>query len=202
MLSLVVQACAPIIVKPPPEIKPRVGKMSIDRPIDYETVEAWTDEIQELDRKNDIIIININSGGGSVDAGYNFIDAMQKTKAIKVCVADRIAMSMAFVILQACDQKVMTRRGILMIHRPYIPGQAVLSRDESEVLKALVKAMTDEMARTMKVSGKYIREKISEGDWYINWEEALDVGAVDRVIWTQKELDAKPILGASDLAVQ
>ena len=181
--------------------KPKIGVMSLDGAIESETVDDWNRELEGLSNQNDIVIIKINSMGGEVEAGFKFIQKMETTPAIKVCVVDRYAMSMAFVILEACDHKIMTRRSMLMFHKPYIPGQTELSRDQKEFLRVLIINLVIETSRTMKVSGPYIREKINQGDWFMDWQEALDIGAVDRIVWRVQEVLDNPILGDSDWAV-
>ncbi len=65
------------------------------------------------------ILLLISSGGGSVDFGLAFIRAIKKAQAKGKKVYGHVygqAMSMAFLVLQCCDVRIMGSGDILMMH--------------------------------------------------------------------------------------
>jgi ATP-dependent protease ClpP protease subunit len=80
-------------------------------------VSKWLVELQQI--KSDTIYIYISSQGGSVLDGIKIIEeiyTMRDNCKDVICVAD-VAMSMAFVILQACPTRYAMYSSILMQHQ-------------------------------------------------------------------------------------
>src|SRR6266404_5019680 len=69
------------------------------------------------------VVLELNTDGGNVNAGYEFARAIESSKAPVACVVDGSARSMGFFILQACRVRLATPRSILMVHEPlYVNG--------------------------------------------------------------------------------
>ena len=65
------------------------------------------------------VVLLINSPGGDVYPGLQFIDAMEavKTRGVKItCVVSNMAASMAFQILSKCDSRYSLANSLLLWH--------------------------------------------------------------------------------------
>ncbi len=146
--------------------------------------------------KAPVVILEINSPGGQVYPGFELIRQIEKMKGTKVvCVADIQAESMAFVILQSCGLRIMTKRTALMIHEPYIAGSLegpltqTKMRNTIEDSKATSRAFNEYVAHQMKLTYAKYTEHVRGGrDWYMNHDEAIKQGAVDEVVDTVNEV--------------
>ena len=134
------------------------------------------------------VMFRINSYGGNVAAGLDFIQAIEEfqKKGVKViCVVDTKAMSMGFAILQAvCNERLMTKRSVLLAHKAstQIKGNDVDVEEDLEFLRALDRSMAEVCAARLKISVEEYRAKISTKDWTMAWQEAKKIGAVDGIV--------------------
>lgn len=132
----------------------------------------------------------IDSPGGSVSAGLRFVDSMRLAQARGVvisCIVPRgaLAASMGAYVLQFCDLRTMARGSALLFHSVSIgsvPGGTV---DEIEKFAREMRELNHRLA--IFASGRLNItlaefERRIQGDWWLNWEEALEVGAVDGVL--------------------
>ena len=144
--------------------------------------------ISALADKKDVegFILEINSGGGSVNAGFALSKAIENSSVPVHCFVDGEGMSMAYYILQSCSTRSMTKRSVLMIHGPSINGGGDGNSNDwmtiAELLRAMQNAMIEHCAARMKISPAVLKEKIEVRSWWINWDEALKVGAVDYIV--------------------
>lgn len=155
-----------------------INKSSVDKV--SEIIQAVNDAGAEA------IVLEISTLGGEVPSGYEFGRAIERSHAPVYCVVDGDAASMGFYVLQSCDVRLMTKRSVLMIHEPHIQGPEVgtanIYRNYEQLLHAATEAMLEHEAVKMKVSREVIRKHIENGqDWNILWEEALKIGAVDKI---------------------
>lgn len=91
--------------------------ISIRGTIDDELISNKIIEMNKLDDNN--IYIYLQTNGGSVMAGYKFIesiDYLKKNGKNISCIGD-ISISMGFVIFQHCDYRFITKSSILMQHQ-------------------------------------------------------------------------------------
>lgn len=136
------------------------------------------------------VLFRVNSFGGSVFAGLDLIQAVTDARArgLRVrCVVDTKAMSMGFVFLQtACDERMMTKRSTLLAHNGVLNGLPIGSAREldeaREMLHALDDAMSAVCAARLHLSLPEYRAKLRRHAWVMAYEEALAVGAVDRIV--------------------
>lgn len=155
--------------------------------VTQDSVDSLIDNLHQLDKSSKVkeIWLKIDSPGGSVPDGNRLIDSMEQLHKKIVCVADHQAMSMGFFILQECPVRYMTKRTILMIHEPAInPGPEKTSSLENDVefMKALTTSLLQTSSQKMKVSVPFLRRKIKNHDWYMDWKEAVKVKAVDKIV--------------------
>lgn len=95
-------------------------------------------ELLDMSKSSDKLTLLINSPGGSVLAGLQFIDTMELLKSRGVtlrCVVPNLAASMAFIILAHCDERYTLPSAILLFH-PAKVGCFMCSMSAEELLYA------------------------------------------------------------------
>lgn len=134
------------------------------------------------------ITLWIDSPGGSVDSGFTFIDTMRaaQRRGVRItCVVDGMAASMAGVILEACDVRLMTRQSSLLFHTVsigYTPGGNQWDVERlAEKLKELNKLLSIFVVGRLNISLECYEAHVKDKDWWLGYAEALEVGAVDGV---------------------
>ncbi len=134
-----------------------------------------------------IVMLDINTPGGSVADGFELEKALESTSAEVFCVVDGDAYSMGFFILQSCQHRVMTKRSNLMAHEPLeaAPGGATLTISTLENitadLVASARALAEQgIARTTLTYEEYLA-KTRGKNWFMAWPEAQSIKAVDCV---------------------
>lgn len=144
--------------------------------------------IQYLEQANaegaKTIVMLLNTPGGSVLDGWRLARAMEDSPAPVVCVVDGWAASMGFYLLQSCDVRLMTKRSMLMAHEPSIRGGGGNEHDYREMavlLEKMNRALAEHAAARMQMTVAQFMARIQNTDWWMNWDEALAVGAVDGV---------------------
>lgn len=142
------------------------------------------DSIDSMASKPPFVVIEINSPGGEVDAGFAVAKSIERSPVPVVCVVDGQAASMMFYILQSCTVRAATPRSELMMHGVTLIG-AVKAGTVATLAKRIEvsnKAMIAQVATRMKLSKEEIAAKIAAGDWWMDAEEALEVGAIDTIV--------------------
>jgi len=141
----------------------------------------------EIKNKKDLEIdIVINSGGGSVHIGLEYIEEMKvlKEKGYHLNCYARNAYSMGFIILQYCDTRIGSSNSTYMHHLTQIGwGRPKRSEHNKQLFKALDffdKLVLDEIAKKMKVDPDKFFEKIKEDKWW-NAKDALKDGILDKI---------------------
>lgn len=173
-----------------PKINLENPTLALNGVVDAETAIPLLMAIEHFDNDPSIrgITLKINSPGGRVDVGWVLIDRIEKSRLPFTCVVDRDAASMAFMILQACDVRLMTKRSTLMAHQISLgfTKNTTLTLKELEELASLTRiedsAQVEHEVAKMKITAAEFRKRTEGKDWFMNWEEALKVGAVDGVV--------------------
>lgn len=162
-----------------------VPSMRFSEAMDAETAKGFVEWVESANREGaEALVVEISSPGGSVKDGFDMVRAIETSKAPVYCVVDDEAASMALYVLESCQVRLMTRRSVLMAHEPWIggefQGQEQKWQNVVDRLHATTEAMLEHLAAHFKVSKAYIAAKIKGGkEWWINWQEAVKVGAVD-----------------------
>jgi ATP-dependent protease ClpP protease subunit len=135
------------------------------------------------------IFFRINSFGGSVFDGMDFImhvEDAKRTSGVHVkCVSDVKSMSMGFAFLQSfCDERLMTKRSILLAHNSSSEARGTVEQIENQLRlsHAINESLATVCAARLKIPLADYKAKIAHGDWPMNWEEAIQVGAVDGTV--------------------
>jgi ATP-dependent protease ClpP protease subunit len=136
------------------------------------------------------IYLRINSNGGSVFGGLEFIQRLEDLKkdGIKIkCVVDLRAISMGFVILQAaCDERLATDRSLFLAHNGSISSASGTKEDLQEDVDVLdtlnhsmAKICAGRMGMPLEEYKKHLHDKKA---WIFGAEEALSVHAIDGIV--------------------
>jgi ATP-dependent protease ClpP protease subunit len=183
-----------------PDDKPKVSLVCKERPcvFGYRINGSITDDAAEkleafmsaaVAAEPDAIMLELDTPGGSLSAGHEMSRMIEHAPVTVACVVDGEAYSMGMYILQSCDVRVMTKRSSLMTHQVsfMVRAGARLTQKELDDLKVQMTISTrgyiEWVAHRMRVSVADVLARVNNGgQWFMNWEEALKVGAVDLVI--------------------
>ena len=133
----------------------------------------------------DDIYLYINSPGGSVTAGMAIYDTMNFIKCDVSTICVGMCASMAAFLLSSGTKgkRVCLKNGEVMIHQPLggVQGQATEIKIHAERIIKLKEKLNKILASN---TGKNIKdiERDTERDYYLDSEEALEYGLVDKVL--------------------
>ncbi len=141
--------------------------------------------------KVDMVMVEINTPGGSMDDGHEISRLIEMAPFQVVCVVDGKAASMGMYLLESCDTRVMTKRSMLMIHQVSLNvGRGARLTETSlanatATIQVATRAYVEWVAHRMKVSAPQVLQLIHDGrEWWLDWEAGIKAGAVDKVIAT------------------
>ena len=125
---------------------------------------------------------HINSGGGDVFDGLAIAEAIRSHRGTVTTVVDGIAASIASVIAQAGQQRVMAPGSMMMIHDAFAvaSGDAADMRQLAVVLDKVSDNLAQQYAARAGGSPSYWREKMRAETWYTA-DEAVAAGLADEV---------------------
>lgn len=134
---------------------------------------------------NEDIYLYINSPGGSVTAGMAIYDTMNfiKCDVSTICVGMCASMAAFLLSSGAKGKRVCLKNGEVMIHQPLggVQGQATEIKIHAERIIKLKEKLNKILASN---TGKDIKkiERDTERDYYLDSEEALEYGLVDKIL--------------------
>lgn len=134
----------------------------------------------------DKINIYINSHGGSVKDGFTIFTAILRCKTPTCGYVGGVAASIAGVILQACDWRVLYSFSHYMIHNPAFAGEDT-TVDEDPILQ-LIKTSLMDMLKTTKLSNSAL-DKLMNAETWMDPTEALKNGFIDEIIDINAEIE-------------
>lgn len=164
------------------------GHFMLIGPILESSVHDLIDEIEVWKRghRGEPITITINSQGGVVIDGFALIDYIQRLRReghhIKMVGLGLVA-SMAAVILQMGDERVITKHSWMLIHevRGVAEGSFSEMEDDIRFNKRLQEQALDILAQHSQWNRKDIQRKWKRRDCWLDAGEALAAGFVDEV---------------------
>jgi ATP-dependent Clp endopeptidase proteolytic subunit ClpP len=132
------------------------------------------------------IEIVFNSPGGSVIAGLALWDYIQSVKAqghFVTTAAIGYAASMAGILLQAGNKRVMGKEAWLMIHEASFGAGGKIGEVEDTVdwVKRVQERFLAIFAERSTLTKNQIRRRWTRKDWWLDSDEALRLGFVDEV---------------------
>lgn len=140
-----------------------------------------------------VIDLYINSYGGEVKEGTSIYNQLKRHPAQKVGYVDGMAYSVAFLILQACDKRIMNLGTTCLAHNMLmgVYGNATDLRKAADDLDAMM--VSNRQIFLTRSGGKITEEKlmeIMEQEKILTPEECLEYGFVDEV--SDKEVQQDP----------
>lgn len=158
----------------------------IEGEINDEKANLVVSELLYLDSiSNDDINIYINSPGGSITAGMAIYDTMNYIKSDCVTIGIGLCASMAAFLLSSGTRgkRYSLSNTEIMIHEPLggVNGQATEIKIVAERILKIKKKLNVILSRNTKKSLSKI-EKDVERDYYMDSDEALKYGIIDKII--------------------
>lgn len=135
----------------------------------------------------------IASPGGDIFEGMQLIQAMKAHTGKITCIAD-VAISMAFVIFQNCETRLMLEHGVLMQHEAAygLKGTAPHNLSFVMYLTNVLKKMDAAQAARIGMTYEQFKARTSV-DWWLDGDDAMKFGAADgfTLVACSKDLLAK-----------
>lgn len=158
----------------------------IEGEINDEKANLVVSELLYLDSiSNDDINIYINSPGGSITDGMAIYDTMNYIKSDCVTIGIGLCASMAAFLLSSGTRgkRCSLNNTEIMIHEPLggVNGQATEIKIVAERILKIKKKLNVILSRNTKKSLSKI-EKDVERDYYMDSDEALKYGIIDKII--------------------
>lgn len=152
--------------------------------------------IEQIERtKSDEVYLFIQSPGGSVIDGMALVNYIRSTEKKVVCIAD-VAISMAFVTLQSCDERLATTNSIAMQHHSSFGaknGESPNVKSFVDFLLKMEKTMNVQQAKRIGVSLESFEQKVDR-DWWSFGDDLVTNKIVDGLVTstcTKKLLDTE-----------
>jgi ATP-dependent Clp protease protease subunit len=132
------------------------------------------------------IEIVFNSPGGSVFAGWMLFDVIRGLSRAGhpvTTIAQGMAASMAGILLQAGDVRVIGAESYLMLHEVSTGAIGKVSeiQDTAKLAERLTRQACEVFARKSTLSAEELYERMSRRDLWLQAEEALELGLVDEI---------------------
>lgn len=133
------------------------------------------------------IRIYINSSGGRVDDGWTIFTSILRAKTHIIGYVGGCAASIAGVIFQACDERVMYPFSILMVHNPAMMGVDT-TVDEDPMLVTIKSSLQTMLQYGTKLSDDAISKLMNEETWMLA-KGAVDYGFADQIMVSEEEIE-------------
>lgn len=143
-------------------------------------------EWDRLDPKCAIEIVFVSNPGGSIIAGlalFDYICQLRRGGHHITTSTLGMAASMAGILLQAGDIRVMAKESWLLIHEATFGAMGKVGEveDTTDWVKRIMKRVLKIFADRSNLSVGQITKKWRRKDWWIDSDEALRLGLVDEV---------------------
>lgn len=138
-----------------------------------------------MDTQPGDIQIHLNSNGGMINVGFALFDAIKDTKNKVVIIGSGAIFSMASILMQAGDVRLLTPNSRMMIHT----GTSGVPEDHDtdrvitygEELRAGREHLIDILVERSKSPRRVIRRLMLRESWF-SPTEAVDLGLVDGIL--------------------
>jgi ATP-dependent Clp protease protease subunit len=161
---------------------------TFDTEVDDRSVKYAMSKLSEWARRDPgcAIELRFNSPGGDVIAGmalFDFLQSLRRQGHTIITVAYGMAASIAGILLQAGDIRVMGQESYLLIHqvRSGIRGSFGEIEDEVAFLSKMQDRILDIFAARSTMTREEIKKQWERRDWWLDSAEALAAGFVDEV---------------------
>lgn len=170
----------------------RIRHLWINDTIISPATEKWIEALQHWERRDpgQPVTIDIHSPGGSVTDGLAIFDQLQRMRRLGHHITIRgsgMVASMAAVLLQAGDERIMDARAKMMLHEgaTTIGRDTTLTRAEQDDMRQfqdmLMADLLDILAERSTLSKRQIQTRWKRKDWWLTAQDAVRLGFADRV---------------------
>lgn len=130
----------------------------------------------------DTIELHINSNGGSVKEGVAIYSQLKQAACKKVGYVDGVAYSVAFLILQACDERVMGLGTSALVHNMWmsVDGNAKELRKAADDLDVLMESNRKIFLERSNLEEQQLIEMM-EAETFLTPDQCLEYGLIDRI---------------------
>jgi ATP-dependent Clp protease protease subunit len=140
------------------------------------------------------IFLYINSPGGSVTSGLGIYDTMQYVKPdiSTICIGQAASMGAVLLAAGAKGKRYSLPYSRIMIHQPW--GGAEGTAIDIQIHAREILRLKDDLNNILsKHTGQSLEkiEKDTDRDFFMNAQEALNYGLIDKVITTKSEATTK-----------
>ncbi len=153
--------------------------------INENTYEGTVKNLHALDTEPETVTIYLNSEGGEVDAGFAIYSAIKAMKSMVRCVVWGQASSMASVILQACDERILLPHSFVMIHEgsdATLSAPRDVQKQWAKFSDFQMKQVEDIYLEKIKDRKRFSRKKLQQllkTDTILTAEQAVKLGLAD-----------------------
>lgn len=174
-----------ILIEHDLDIRARI--IYVQSEIDEEVAAKFIKLLKYLDKTAGDIEIVLNSEGGCVTSGLAMHDAIKWCHNPVTIKAYGSVMSIASIILQAADHRVMSKYCRMMIHRgsTELAGEyntvVKAMKEEAELDKIMCDIYLDRISDAVPSFKKSQLEKMMDTDTYLSSQQALELGLIDEV---------------------
>lgn len=142
----------------------------------------FKDKLEEIP-ENSTIELHINSNGGSVKEGVAIYNQLKQKKCKEiVAYVDGVAYSIASVILQAADRRIMGAGTSLLIHNMWcvVAGNAEQLRKAADDLDVLMESNRSIYMQRATISEDELK-KLMDAETYLTPQQAVEKGFADEI---------------------
>lgn len=130
----------------------------------------------------DTIELHINSNGGSVKEGVAIYTQLKQKNCKKIGYVDGVAYSVAFLILQACDERIMGLGTSALVHNMWmsVDGNAKELRKAADDLDVLMESNRKIFLERSNLEEQQLIDMM-EAETFLTPDQCLEYGLIDKV---------------------
>lgn len=134
------------------------------------------------------IELHLNSNGGEVDQGVAIYNLLKQKESHKIGIVDGVAHSVAFLILQACDERKMCLGTTALIHNMWMScyGNAKQLRKYADDLDDMMESNRQVFLERATISEEELIE-LMDNETYLTPDKAKEYGLIDEILGKQSE---------------
>lgn len=159
----------------------------LDDGIDQDSASLFIKCLRYLDKTTGDIVVVMNCEGGCVTNGFAIYDAIKSCQNEIIIKVYGCAMSMATIVLQAGDKRIIGKSARLMIHKgemalnDHVTNVENAVKESKEVEKNMIDIYLDKIQEVNPDFKKSQIQRMMSFDTYLSAEKCLDLGLVDEI---------------------